>query len=147
MNDEMKAEEISDETSIKEAEIIKEINMENDLADDAGGEAPKKRRHRFDFYIELALFLILGALVGISVKTEAAKRITIGFDDYKMKIERQDYDINQLQTNLDAQQAAAQAAQENAGAQQGDGQVNQGQGQNAQPTPSTGNSQPDGQGN
>ena len=135
MNDEMKTEEIFDKSSVREAEIIKEINMENDSMVEATEEVPKKRRYRFDFYIELALFLILGILVGISIKTEARKRITIGFDDYKMKTERQDYDVNQLQANLAAQQAASQAAQQNAGAQQGSGQVDQGQDQSGQPAP------------
>lgn len=140
MYDDIKGEEkIEDETSVREAEILKEIEMEDDPAPvSEENAAPKKRRHRLDFYIELALFLILGILVGISAKTEAKKYITIGFDDYKMKIERQAYNINQLQTTLDAQQAAAeaaQAAQQNAA---GGGQVDQGQGQAQTPPDAAG---------
>ena len=63
-------------------------------------EAIKKKKWISDFYIELALFLILGILVGIAVKTEAMKKITMGFDDYRMKIKNQDYDINKLQADL-----------------------------------------------
>jgi len=71
-------------------------------------EAPKKnRKKRYNFYIELILFFILGILLGIAVKTEAVKKVTIGFDDYKMKIKRQDYDINQLQNNLIQKQIQA----------------------------------------
>jgi len=77
--------------------------------EDEAAEAPKKekRSRKYDFYIELALFLVLGTLIGIAVKTEAQKSITIGFDDYKMKIFKQDYDINQLQADQDKQSAAA----------------------------------------
>lgn len=52
---------------------------------------------RLDIYIEIALIFILGILIGIAVKTEASKRITIGFDDYKIKPSGQIYNINQLQ--------------------------------------------------
>lgn len=65
------------------------------LAEPTEELAPKKRKA--DLYIELALFLILGVLIGVAVKTEAVKRITAGFDDNKMKIIQADYDINKLQ--------------------------------------------------
>lgn len=48
-------------------------------------------------YIELLLFFVLGILLGIAIKIEAVERITIGFDDYKMKIKKQDYNINKIQ--------------------------------------------------
>lgn len=81
-----------DTQKISDAEILEPERV---------SEAPKKnRKKRYDFYIELILFLILGVLLGIAVKTEAVKKITIGFDDYKMNIKKQDYDINQLQNNL-----------------------------------------------
>jgi hypothetical protein len=51
-------------------------------------------------YLEFALFLILGFLLGIVVKTEASKRITIGHDDYQVSMNQQFYNINQLQTKL-----------------------------------------------
>lgn len=133
MNDEIKTEDQMEEgTSVREAEIIKEIELEEDLSlnDPVASKSDSRSwRYKMDFYIELALFLVLGILVGISAKTEAKKYITVGFDDYKMKIERQDYNINQLQTTLDAQQAAAQAAQQNAASQDSSGQIDQGQGQ------------------
>lgn len=61
-------------------------------------EKPSKRKR--DFYIELALFLILGILLGIAVKTEAVKKVTIGFDDYRMKAAKQDYNIGELEKKL-----------------------------------------------
>ncbi|MFA6159840.1 MAG: hypothetical protein WC678_01995 [Parcubacteria group bacterium] len=60
-------------------------------------ERPKKK---YDFYVELVLFLILGILIGIALKTEAVKRITIGYDDYKMKIMKSDFDINKIEKDI-----------------------------------------------
>ena len=79
----------------------------------------KMRKRRNDFYIELALFFILGILIGVAVKNEAVKKITMGFDDYKMKIFAQDYDLNALQTKVVQQAQDAQAA---AAANNGSGQ-------------------------
>lgn len=87
-----------------EKENLEELEKTNEFV--------KKRKKR-DFYIELALFFILGALAGIAVKVEAEKRISIGYEDYKMKIEKQDYDLNQLQEKLIEEQIEAQR-QENA---------------------------------
>lgn len=61
-------------------------------------EKPKKGK--YDFYVELGLFLILGILIGIALKTEAVKRITIGYDDYKMKIMKSDFDINKIEKDI-----------------------------------------------
>lgn len=77
---------------IKDAEV-EEIKKE---------ETPmeKEKRAKRDFYVELVLFLILGVLIGIVVKTEANKRVTIGFNDYKMKIGAAQYSINKLQADF-----------------------------------------------
>lgn len=73
-----------------------------------GGLEKKKR----DFLIELALFLILGFLVGIAAKSEAHERLTIGFDDYKMNMATSSYNIAQLESELI--QKAQQEQEENA---------------------------------
>ncbi len=77
----------------------------------------KMRKKRNDFYIELALFFILGTLIGVAVKNVAVKKVTIGFDDYKMKIYQQDYDLNALQAKVaqQAQDARDAAAANSAG--------------------------------
>lgn len=57
-------------------------------------QTQKKDQKKF----EIALLLVLGVLVGFSVKTEAAKRITMGSSDYLLS--QQDasaYDLNVLQ--------------------------------------------------
>jgi hypothetical protein len=50
--------------------------------------------------MELILFLILGFLIGIVIKTESVKKLTIGFEDYKAPTLVQGYDIEQIQKEL-----------------------------------------------
>lgn len=134
----------------KNQAIVTEAEVEEIKIEEEGEkieETPKKKR-RTDFYIELALFMILGILIGIAVKTEADKKITVGFNDYKMKIMKQDYNINKLQADLSkqSQDAAATENQEAAPAEGGEalpqdqsGQIDNGnssQGENAVPNDS-----------
>jgi hypothetical protein len=67
-----------------------------------------------DRKIELALFLILGFLLGVMLKTEAGKRITIGFNDYLVTAERNEININQIQKDAIEKQKAQQKEQEEA---------------------------------
>lgn len=82
--------------------------------------AKKKKR---EVIFEMALFLILGILLGITIKTEAVKRITIGFNDYKVVNGKNAYNISDMKNRLEQQAQSAQSQ----GAQQ---QVQQ---QSAQP--------------
>jgi hypothetical protein len=72
-------------------------------------ETDKKKKREAIF--EMALFLILGILLGITIKTESIKRITIGFNDYKIVNAKNAYDIEEIKNNLQKQAEAAQAAQ------------------------------------
>lgn len=65
------------------------------------------------FKVELALFFILGLLLGVTIKTEAMKRITIGFDDYQLEDSSQAYDITAAESRL-TKEAQDKAAQEGA---------------------------------
>ena len=75
--------------------------MEQNAWEESGTE---QKRERGLYYFELLLFVILGFLLGIVVKTEAAKRITIGFDDYRVAPKSQGYDFNALEQELAKQQ-------------------------------------------
>lgn len=68
--------------------------------------------NRKNLYLEYALFLILGFLLGIVIKTEAAKRITIGFNDYQINTEQEVYSINDLQKKLAEEQNQGQTDQQ-----------------------------------
>lgn len=94
--------ENNEENKIQEAEFSEIESGANkiDSSIDSSIEFSKKKKWISDFYIELILFFILGILMGVAVKTEAIKKITMGFDDYKMKIIKQDYDVNKIQADL-----------------------------------------------
>jgi hypothetical protein len=83
-------------------------------------ESIEKNKIKRDYYIELVLFLVLGILIGVAVKTEASRRITIGYNDYRMKIGASQYNINQLQSawikkqNAEADKPADQNSAEGA---------------------------------
>jgi hypothetical protein len=80
-------------------------------ADENAAPAKGKNSQR----TEMILLFVLAFLIGIAVKTEAVKKITIGFDDYKLPVSSQNYDINTLQKDLieKATEAAADSANEN----------------------------------
>jgi hypothetical protein len=132
-------EEVNSEMPKEQEAQTEEINFEEDDAENAEFKKAKKaRRKKWDFCFELVLFFVLGILIGIAAKNEAAKKITIGFDDYKMKTIREDYDISQLQAGLMKKQEAAQAA-----AQAAQNQDSQNQNNNQGQVPSDNNANTD----
>jgi len=93
---------MEEENKINEAQVSL-ISSEGESGKAGNFEAEKENtgeKKRKDFHIELVLFLILGILMGIAVKNEAVKKVTMGYDDYRMKIMTTDYDINKLQADL-----------------------------------------------
>ena len=60
---------------------------------------------------ELVLVFVLGFLLGVTIKTEAAKRVTIGFNDYKVIQQKQAYDFDLIKAEAEAEQKAAQEEQ------------------------------------
>jgi hypothetical protein len=99
-------------TEIEEIDSSKEESFEEEKISEE--EIEKKKRR--DLKFELVLFFILGILVGITIKTEAVKKITIGFNDYQLKNGRQAYDVEKIKADIIQQQKQAQqAAQESAG--------------------------------
>ena len=65
---------------------------------------------KIDFRFELALFLILGFLLGVVIKTEAVKRITIGFNDSLIPSAKQSYDFGKIEEQIAKESEAAQQA-------------------------------------
>lgn len=58
------------------------------------------QQEKLTFKNKLILLALFGALLGFVIKTEAAKRFTIGFEDYKLPAPEKTYDINQLEKDL-----------------------------------------------
>jgi len=100
---------------MEEEKIIKDAEVET-KKDVEVSEEEKIKKMKMDKYVEFLLIFVLGVLIGVAVKTEAAKRITMGFDDYLMKMHKQEYNINGLQDAL-AEEATeeAPAAEEETG--------------------------------
>jgi len=80
--------------------------------------------------INFLLIFILGFLVGVAVKTEAKKRITIGYNDYIASDLRQGFDLMKPDETA-ADQQNQPAGEENAPAPADNG-ANQPQNQNNQ---------------
>ena len=82
----------------QDANIVKECIKFNFMENQENLVEPLKK-HSF-LKKELLFLLVLGFLVGAVIKTEAAKRITIGFEDYKAKNFEQAYDFEKIQKEL-----------------------------------------------
>lgn len=98
------------ENETEGVEETRQVDSETEKTQSVEESAKKKKR---DLIFELSLFFILGILIGITVKTEAVKKITIGFNDYQIPAKIQRYDIAALKAKLLRQEATLQAAQEN----------------------------------
>jgi hypothetical protein len=114
------------EEQVAQIEEIEKPLEEKQLSE----EELKEKKKRRDLKIEMALFFILGVLIGITIKTEAVKNVTIGFNDYQLKNGKQAYNIDQIKADLDKEMQNAQAAQQNA--QEG-GSIQAGQPDSSQP--------------
>lgn len=87
--DEFRSEEIEKES---EAEIVSE-EMDSTSSPQA----------KISFKNKMIILALFGMLLGFVIKTEAAKRITVGFEDYKLPESGKLYDINDLQKGLEIQ--------------------------------------------
>jgi hypothetical protein len=60
----------------------------------------EKERHGRKINLELILLVILGFLIGVVVKTEASRRFTIGYEDYKVAQNKQAFNIEKIEKDL-----------------------------------------------
>jgi F0F1-type ATP synthase assembly protein I len=98
--------ENNEENKINEAEILEPERVLEEPKEDS-------KKKKYDLYVEFVLLFILGVLLGIALKNEATRRVTIGFDDYKMNIMKSDFDINQIEKDiLEAQKKEQEQEQE-----------------------------------
>jgi hypothetical protein len=114
--------ETNQENKIQEAEVFPEKKpdeLSEEKIDGTFSEVSNltqeqlARKAKSELRSRLILTFVLGFLIGIAFKTEALKRITIGYEDYLMKIKSQNYNINEIQIALEKQaQEAAQAQQQ-----------------------------------
>lgn len=135
--------ETNEENKIQEAEIVpgalngdtqKDITENVEKTDDAFSgldeleKEDSEKKNKSEFRSRLMLVFVLGFLIGIAIKTEALKKITIGYDDYLMKIKSQSYDINGIQTKLQSERDIAAQAQDQQGTATDSGVVDESEG-------------------
>lgn len=84
-----------------------------------GDKEPKSKSYR----TEIILIFVIGLLLGIMVKAESLKKISIGFSDYRVTGGAQEYDLDGIEERLiqesEAQQQEGAAANQGADAQEG----------------------------
>ena len=85
------------ESEKEKTEEIRQVEIKVGKMQNVEDLAKKKKK---DLIFELTLFFILGALIGITIKTQAAKKITIGFNDYQIPAKAERYDIAALKSEL-----------------------------------------------
>lgn len=61
---------------------------------------PAEKKRGSEFYFEIALILVLGFLIGMVVKTEAVKKITMGYEDYHITPNVQAYNFKALEDEI-----------------------------------------------
>lgn len=95
----------------QEKELQQEKEFETIENEIETSEVLEKKKRR-EVIFEMALFFILGVLLGITIKTEAVKKITIGFNDYQITKPSQSYDVTDMKIKLDEELAKQEAEQE-----------------------------------
>lgn len=71
---------------------------------------------KIDFRFEIVLFLILGFLLGVVIKTEAVKRITFGYNDREVISLKQGYDFQKIKEEITNENNAVEQANPSQGA-------------------------------
>lgn len=60
------------------------------------GDEGKKKNYR----TEVILILIIGLLLGVMLKAESLKRVSVGFSDYKVEGGAQGYDMDSIEKKM-----------------------------------------------
>lgn len=90
-----------------------EIVEDGEILNETENEAEKAKKRKREAVFEMSLFFVLGLLLGITLKTEAVKRITMGFNDYQIKPISNTYDISAMKKSLEDQAAQQSQSQGN----------------------------------
>lgn len=106
------------ENKEEQVEVVKDAEIETVAEqEDAQTESVEQKRNPM---VRMVLLFILGILLGVVVKTEASKNITMGYSDYKVTSrDLAAYDINAIQRDLAAKGADPSIASGTQGLQGG----------------------------
>lgn len=84
-----------------------------------------KKENKKNYRTEIVLIFIIGLLLGIMIKAESLKKVSIGFSDYKVTGGAQGYDLDGIEERMleeskaQQEEAANGAANQEAPAQEG----------------------------
>lgn len=92
--------------------------QEKDGFEEFENEIQRAKKKRREIIFEFALFFVLGFLLGVTIKTEAVKKITIGFNDYQIESGKERYDIASIKSELEREAVEQQKALEQAAEEQ-----------------------------
>jgi hypothetical protein len=80
-----------------------------DIQDAEVSQVNQEENTKKNYRTEIILIFVIGLLVGIMIKAEAVKRISIGFSDYKTITNTQEYDIEAIEKSLFEESEEAEA--------------------------------------
>ncbi len=63
------------------------------------GTTDKKIKNK-NYHTEIILIFIIGLLLGVMVKAEALKKVSMGFSDYKVSGGTQGYDLDEIEKQV-----------------------------------------------
>lgn len=85
---------------MEQENISQELEEKNETEAVVENEIDRAKKKRRELIFEFSLFFVLGVLLGVTMKTEAVKKITIGFNDYQIESGKQRYDIGAMKRDL-----------------------------------------------
>lgn len=88
-----------------------EETEKKDIQDAEVSQVDQKENAKKNYRTEIILIFVIGLLVGVMLKAEAVKKISIGFNDYKVETRSQGYDIEAIEKSLFEESEEAQEAE------------------------------------
>ncbi len=87
-----------------------EETEKKDIQDAEISQIDKEENAKKNYRTEIILIFVIGLLIGVMAKAEAIKKLSIGFNDYKVEARAQGYDIEAIEKSLfeESEEAAAQ---------------------------------------
>ncbi|HBI17416.1 MAG: hypothetical protein UR60_C0016G0018 [Candidatus Moranbacteria bacterium GW2011_GWF2_34_56] len=79
------------------------------IVDEPGNANVKKGKK---YHTEIILIFIIGLLLGIMIKAESLKKVSIGFSDYRVTGGSQGYDLNEIEKKMIEESKKQQESQE-----------------------------------
>lgn len=98
--------EDQEKNSIQDAQIINE----------PGNVKVKKGKN---YHTEIILIFIIGLLLGIMIKAESLKKVSIGFSDYRVMGGSQGYNLDEIEKKMIEESKKQQETQEDLGVEEG----------------------------